>query len=132
MLFLAYTKLNNTLSSPNLCILSLSAVLIDLDRSKPFTSDVGQLRYGKSVMYDVPSEWAISMVDFRQLGVLIYYVSQPVLSNYHEMKIPQLADKFVASLFEGRMIINLIMVDYSGGCCRQVLSRIIVQQCHRN
>ena len=108
MLFLAYTKLNNTLSSPNLCILSLSAVLIDLDRSKPFTSDVGQLR--KSVMYDVPSEWAISMVDFRQLGVLIYYVSQPVLSNYHEMKIPQLADKFVASLFEGRMIINLITV----------------------
>ena len=79
-------------------------MLIDLDRSEDVSSKANDIRYRKGVMYNVPDEWTVSMIDFRQLGVLIYAasLSQPMVGSYHDLEIPQLRDKFVERLLKGK------------------------------
>ena len=128
-----YSKLKMSCLFPPLIlyILSPSAVLIDLDRAKNVSRKASSLPwYKRGVMYSVSNEWTASMIDFWQLGVLIYVVSLDLddrPQDYHKVPIPaNLSDKFVDGLLHGNYNNhNLIMVGYSFGCCRQVLSRNI-------
>ena len=53
--------------------------------------EVPNNRYKQDVMYKVPEEWNAAMVDWYQLGVLIYYCIQETQeksdTKYHEMEL---------------------------------------------
>ena len=74
-----------------------TAVLIDLDRSRPVDTLVDDLlRYGDSAMYTTPttsaeSWWKAENLDWKQVAIMVYAIQKRVTSTeeYHQISIPQ-------------------------------------------
>ena len=90
----------------NICFKHNGSVqLIDLDRCLP--TSVGEHVLSESDMYEVPSNWKNSQIDFRAVGMMLCYVlSQEEILDYHKMVRNGMVDqwkdnhKFIKSLLE--------------------------------
>ena len=83
------------------------AVLIDLDRSCSCSrkAEITSTKYGKSTMYLAPCRlWTADMMDWRQLAILIYYISNEDVSDYHDIVVRS-GSPYITTMFrEGKFI----------------------------
>ena len=80
------------------------AVLIDLDRSDVVDERPHFGRYSGSVMYDdLPEAFTNAMLDWRQLGILLYFCSKDIDgANYHNMKLEEMrGNDYIDRLLNG-------------------------------
>ena len=76
------------------------AVLIDLDR-RDFASNTAITYYGNSTMYSRLPGWSCEMYDWRQLGIMIYFIMTNTSDDYHRIHIPEDSNDFLKKLFAG-------------------------------